>query len=127
MSITEPPKIISDIAGTIDVVLGLMLEIPCKAIGTPKPTIGWKKDGFEVCIHTHTTFSTCTIFLILTDSLTKIDADGTLRIDRSELSNAGQYTCTARNAAGNDTRTNRVVVQEPPVILPTTPTEYSEV
>lgn len=48
LKIREPPIIISDIPGTIDVVLGLMLEIPCRAIGTPDPEITWEKDGFQV-------------------------------------------------------------------------------
>lgn len=30
------------------VVVDLMLEIPCRAIGTPQPTITWEKDGFQV-------------------------------------------------------------------------------
>ena len=46
----EPPKIVSDIAGTFDVVLDMKLRLPCVAIGTPKPSISWKKDGLEVSL-----------------------------------------------------------------------------
>lgn len=50
LKVQEPPLIISDIPGTIDVVLGMILEIPCRAIGTPDPTVTWEKDGFQVSL-----------------------------------------------------------------------------
>lgn len=95
LKVRDPPRIISDIAGTLDVVLGLMLEIPCRAIGTPQPTISWEKDGFQ----------------ILSDNVIEIDPAGTLRIEKSQLSHAGEYKCTASNPAGTDTRVTTVVVQ----------------
>ena len=51
LEVQSPPKIISDVPGTIDVVLNHMVEIPCKAQGIPDPIVTWEKDDFQV-IHT---------------------------------------------------------------------------
>ncbi len=48
LKVREPPRIISDTPGTVDVVRDLNLEIPCRSIGTPDPTIAWERDGFQV-------------------------------------------------------------------------------
>lgn len=40
-----------------------------------------------------------------------VDAEGTIRIDKSQLPHAGRYVCTAKNAAGSDQRLTNVVVQ----------------
>ncbi|VDM47645.1 unnamed protein product [Toxocara canis] len=111
LKVQEPPIIISEIPGTIDVVLGLMLEIPCRAIGSPDPTVTWEKDGFQ----------------IIPDDIVEIDPSGTLRIEKTQLAHRGEYRCLAANPAGKDLRNTLVVVQEPPVILPTTLSDYTTV
>ncbi|GMT31155.1 hypothetical protein PFISCL1PPCAC_22452 [Pristionchus fissidentatus] len=111
LRVNEPPKIISDTPGTIDVVMDMALEIPCKAIGTPDPTVQWEKDGFQ----------------ILTDEGVLVDTSGTLRIMNSRPNHAGTYTCKVFNQAGSDAKSTMVVVQEPPMILPTTLGNYTAV
>uniref|UniRef100_A0A0R3RPN4 Hemicentin-1-like n=1 Tax=Elaeophora elaphi TaxID=1147741 RepID=A0A0R3RPN4_9BILA len=111
LKIHEPPKIISDIPGTIVIVLGLMLEIPCRAIGTPEPTITWEKDGFQ----------------IIPDDIVHTDSAGTLRIEKVQRSHHGIYRCMATNPAGRDERNTLVIVQEPPVISPSTLSDYTTV
>ncbi|VDL71886.1 unnamed protein product [Nippostrongylus brasiliensis] len=56
-----------------------------------------------------------------------IDSAGTLRILNTKTSDAGQYMCEVRNPVGSDSQVTNVVVQEPPVILPTTITNYTAV
>ncbi|GMT05475.1 hypothetical protein PENTCL1PPCAC_27649, partial [Pristionchus entomophagus] len=111
LRVNEPPKIISDTPGTIDVVMDMALEVPCKAIGTPDPTVQWEKDGFQ----------------ILSDEGVLIDSSGTLRIMNSRPNHAGTYTCKVFNQAGSDSKSTSVVVQEPPTILPTTLGNYTAV
>ncbi|KHJ98443.1 immunoglobulin I-set domain protein [Oesophagostomum dentatum] len=109
----EKPQIVSETPGTIDVVKGLTLEIPCKARGTPEPERIWKKDGIQIGQQE-------------TESV-NIDSAGTLRIMNTQTSHGGQYTCEVTNAVGSDSRVTTVVVQEPPVILPATITNYTSV
>ncbi|CAG9531886.1 unnamed protein product [Cercopithifilaria johnstoni] len=111
LKIHEPPKIISDIPGTIVIVLGLMLEIPCRAIGTPEPTISWEKDGFQV----------------IPDDIIQTDSAGTILIEKAQPSHRGIYRCLATNPAGRDERDTLVIVQEPPTISPNTLSDYTTV
>ncbi|KIH59141.1 immunoglobulin I-set domain protein, partial [Ancylostoma duodenale] len=113
LEVHEKPQIVSETPGTIDVVKGLTLEIPCKARGTPEPERIWKKDGIQIGQEE-------------TDT-TMIDSAGTLRIMNTQTNHGGQYTCEVTNAVGSDSRVTTVVVQEPPVILPATITNYTSV
>ncbi|VDK85118.1 unnamed protein product [Litomosoides sigmodontis] len=111
LKIHEPPKIISDTSDSIAIILGLTLEIPCRAVGTPEPAITWEKDGFQ----------------IISDDIMHIDATGTLRIEKAQSSHHGIYHCIATNLAGSDERNTLVIVQEPPIISPTTLSNYTTV
>uniref|UniRef100_A0A0M3KE33 Ig-like domain-containing protein n=1 Tax=Anisakis simplex TaxID=6269 RepID=A0A0M3KE33_ANISI len=111
LKIQEPPLIISDIPDAIDVIHGMMLEIPCRAVGTPDPTVTWEKDGFP----------------IISDEVMGIDASGTLHIDVAQSFHQGEYQCVASNPAGKDQRRTVISVQEPPVISPTTLSDYTTV
>ncbi|CAJ0933626.1 unnamed protein product, partial [Mesorhabditis belari] len=111
LKVNQPPKIVSDTPGTIDVIQGLTLEIACKAVGRPNPTITWEKDGFQV----------------IPSSVVTVDHSGTLRIHNARVDNAGLYRCTASNPAGSDTRDTKVIIQEPPTITGDTPDNYTAV
>ncbi|VDK40722.1 unnamed protein product [Gongylonema pulchrum] len=88
-----------------------MLEIPCRAVGTPEPSIAWEKDGFQ----------------IIADDVVHIDGAGTIRIERAQLPHRGNYRCIATNPAGRDDRNTLVIVQEPPTISPSTLSDYTTV
>lgn len=84
----------------MDVILGMRLDLPCRAVGNPPPVISWHKDGFHV----------------ITGGEYILEQDGTLRISESKLTHAGKYTCSARNTAGAVERMTELIVQEPPRI-----------
>uniref|UniRef100_A0AC35G417 Ig-like domain-containing protein n=1 Tax=Panagrolaimus sp. PS1159 TaxID=55785 RepID=A0AC35G417_9BILA len=98
LKVQNPPRIVSRLADTVDVVLGVDLELPCRALGTPKPEVSWQKDGFQVIPNNHI----------------HIDASGSLKIPKVTLNDEGHFTCVAKNPAGEDVRSINVVVQEPP-------------
>ena len=56
-----------------------------------------------------------------------VDSAGTLRIPNAQPRDAGQYQCTVMNDMGDDSQLTNVVIQEPPVILGTTLTNYTSV
>uniref|UniRef100_A0A914ZAD9 Ig-like domain-containing protein n=1 Tax=Panagrolaimus superbus TaxID=310955 RepID=A0A914ZAD9_9BILA len=109
LKVQNPPRIVSRLADTVDVVLGVDLELPCRALGTPKPAVSWQKDGFEIIPNSHV----------------HIDSSGSLKIPKVTLNDEGQYKCVAKNPAGEDIRTINVVVQEPPQISDTQPDDFT--
>ncbi|CAI5454959.1 unnamed protein product [Caenorhabditis angaria] len=112
VNVLEKPKIISETPGTIDVVKGLMIEIPCRATGIPEVSRAWQKDGINIGIDSQK-FT--------------VDNFGTLRIYNATKSDAGNYNCIVTNQVGSDNTSTIVVVQEPPVILPSTTVNYTSV
>ncbi|PAV72711.1 hypothetical protein WR25_18698 isoform C [Diploscapter pachys] len=111
LEVQEKPRVISETAQAFDVVKGMSLELPCKASGSPPPGKVWEKDGIRITE---------------SDTVT-VDSTGTLKIAESDASHAGTWTCVVTNAVGEDRRDTNVVVQEPPVILPTTISNYTAV
>ncbi|XP_031169752.1 hemicentin-1 isoform X2 [Sander lucioperca] len=75
--------------------------IACTASGVPVPTIHWSKDGMK---------------LPKEGQGYSILPTGPVEIISAELSHAGRYSCTARNAAGSTHRHVQLTVQELPVI-----------
>ncbi|XP_038571298.1 hemicentin-1 isoform X2 [Micropterus salmoides] len=77
--------------------------IACTASGVPEPTILWSKDGMKLPKEGQG-------YIIL--------PTGPVEITSAELSHAGRYMCTAKNAAGSTHRHVQLTVQELPVIQP---------
>ncbi|XP_032380766.1 hemicentin-1 isoform X2 [Etheostoma spectabile] len=75
--------------------------IACTASGVPVPTIHWSKDGMK---------------LPKEGQGYSILPTGPIEIISAELSHAGRYSCTARNAAGSTHRHVQLTVQDLPVI-----------
>ncbi|TKS74334.1 Hemicentin-1 Fibulin-6 [Collichthys lucidus] len=75
--------------------------IACTASGVPEPTIHWSKDGMK---------------LPKEGQGYSLLPTGPVEITSAELSHAGRYSCTAKNAAGSTHRHVQLTVQELPVI-----------
>uniref|UniRef100_A0A3Q3K3Y4 Hemicentin 1 n=1 Tax=Monopterus albus TaxID=43700 RepID=A0A3Q3K3Y4_MONAL len=75
--------------------------IACTAFGVPEPTIHWSKDGMK---------------LLKEGQGYSVLSTGQIEITSAELSHAGHYSCTAKNAAGSTQRHVQLTVQELPVI-----------
>ncbi|XP_004706727.1 hemicentin-1 [Echinops telfairi] len=100
LNVHVPPKIRRG-PKVMKVQVGQRVDIPCDAQGMPHPVITWFKGGSAV----------------MADGMRHIsDPDGTLSIDQATLSDAGAYTCTATNIAGNDEAEITLHVQEPPTL-----------
>ncbi|XP_008585904.1 PREDICTED: hemicentin-2-like, partial [Galeopterus variegatus] len=74
--------------------------LPCEALGIPRPTITWQKEGLSVPAGVSTW----------------VLPSGQLRISHASPEDAGNYFCIAQNSAGSAMGKTRLVVQVPPVI-----------
>ncbi|XP_061842088.1 hemicentin-1 [Nerophis lumbriciformis] len=83
-------------------VLGQPASLDCIADGQPQPEVTWHKDRRS----------------IVDSALTHMYANGTLVITSTQRSDAGLYTCTAKNLAGRTSHDMRLVIQVPPMIPP---------
>uniref|UniRef100_A0A3P9M5Z2 Hemicentin 1 n=1 Tax=Oryzias latipes TaxID=8090 RepID=A0A3P9M5Z2_ORYLA len=84
---------------SLDVIFNTPITLPCKATGSPRPTITWQKEGINI--------PTTGGFTVL--------PDGSLQITRTTLSDSGTYICVAQNPAGTAMGKTKLRVQ-PPVI-----------
>uniref|UniRef100_A0A8C4IV11 Hemicentin-2 n=1 Tax=Dicentrarchus labrax TaxID=13489 RepID=A0A8C4IV11_DICLA len=83
-------------------VLGQPISLECVADGQPQPEVAWLKDRRPVVDGAHI----------------RVFANGTLAITSTQRSDAGLYTCTAKNLAGRASHDMRLVIQVPPMIPP---------
>eukprot|EP00064_Thunnus_orientalis_P020663 superscaffoldBa00005807_g20806 len=85
----------------LDVILNNPITLPCRATGSPRPTITWQKEGINI----HTTGGRFTVL-----------PNGSLQISKASVSDSGTYICVAQNPAGTALGKTKLRVQVPPVI-----------
>ncbi|XP_051929217.1 hemicentin-1 isoform X2 [Hippocampus zosterae] len=100
LTVQELPVIHSH-PSTVEVILNNTIVLPCRATGSPRPTITWQKEGINI----HTTGGSFTVL-----------PHGSLQITKASVSNSGTYICVAQNPAGTALGKTKLRVQVPPVI-----------
>ncbi|XP_070688049.1 hemicentin-1 [Pempheris klunzingeri] len=85
----------------LDVILNNPITLPCRATGSPRPTITWQKEGINI----PTTRGSFTVL-----------PNGSLQISKASVSDSGTYICVAQNPAGTALGKTKLRVQVPPVI-----------
>ncbi|XP_034035488.1 hemicentin-1 [Thalassophryne amazonica] len=85
----------------LDVILNNPITLPCRATGSPRPTITWQKEGINI----PTTGGSFTVL-----------PNGSLQINKASVSDSGTYMCVAQNPAGTALGKTKLRVQVPPVI-----------
>ncbi|XP_056628956.1 hemicentin-1 isoform X2 [Triplophysa dalaica] len=81
-------------------VLGQLVNLECTADGQPKPDVSWHRERRPVVEGPHL----------------RLFSNGTLHITSTQRSDAGIYTCSARNNVGRASQDIRLVLQTPPII-----------
>lgn len=76
-------------------VLGQPVSLECVADGQPQPEVTWLKERRPVIEGAHI----------------RIFANGTLAITSTQRSDAGLYTCTAKNLVGRASHDMRLAIQ----------------
>ncbi|XP_028312888.1 hemicentin-1 [Gouania willdenowi] len=101
--VLQVPPVLSVPRVEYTAVLGQPVSLECVADGQPQPEVTWNKDRRPVVDGAHI----------------HIFANGTLAISSTQRSDAGLYTCTAKNLAGRTSHDMRLLIQVPPMIPPT--------
>ncbi|KAM6930619.1 hemicentin-1 [Xenentodon cancila] len=100
--ILQVPPVLSVPRVEYTAVLGLSVSLECVADGQPQPEVTWEKERRPIVDGAHI----------------RIFSNGTLGITSTQRSDAGLYTCTAKNLAGRSSHDMRLLVQVPPIIPP---------
>uniref|UniRef100_A0A3P8SNR4 Uncharacterized protein n=1 Tax=Amphiprion percula TaxID=161767 RepID=A0A3P8SNR4_AMPPE len=100
--VLQVPPVLSVPRVEYTAVLGQPVSLECVADGQPQPEVTWHKERRPVVDGAHI----------------RIFANGTLAITSTQRSDAGLYTCTAKNLAGRASQDMRLLIQVPPMIPP---------
>ncbi|KAI7799480.1 hemicentin-1 isoform X1 [Triplophysa rosa] len=100
LTVHDPPVIQSH-PSTLDVILNNHVTLPCRATGSPRPTITWQKEGINI-------FTTGGVLTVL--------PNGGLQISKAKVEDSGTYMCVAQNPAGTALGKTKLRVQVPPII-----------
>ncbi|XP_047443825.1 hemicentin-1 isoform X2 [Mugil cephalus] len=100
LTVQELPLIQSH-PSSLDVILNNPTTLPCRATGSPRPTITWQKEGINIPTRGGS-------FTIL--------PNGSLQISKASVSDSGTYICVAQNPAGTALGKTKLRVQVPPAI-----------
>nr|XP_033816119.1 hemicentin-1 isoform X1 [Geotrypetes seraphini] len=100
LNVYVPPRI-QHAPRVMKVPVGHSVDILCNAQGTPPPEITWFKDSSA---------------MLIDGGHYRAAKDGTLSIEKVQLSDSGVYKCVASNIAGRDEAEITVQVQEPPTL-----------
>ncbi|KAI4892791.1 hypothetical protein NFI96_028928 [Prochilodus magdalenae] len=98
--ILQVPPVLSVLRLEYLAVVGKSVSLECAADGQPRPELMWHRERRPVVEGTHL----------------RLFSNGTLHIPVTRRSDAGIYTCSARNAAGRAKQDIQLFVQVPPMI-----------
>ncbi|XP_062437683.1 hemicentin-1 [Rhea pennata] len=101
LNVHVPPSVVGTNPENLTVVVNNFISLTCEVTGFPPPDLSWLKNGKPVSLNTNT-------FIV--------PGARTLQIPRAKLSDDGEYTCIARNQAGESQKKSFLTVLVPPSI-----------
>ncbi|NWT15620.1 HMCN1 protein, partial [Vireo altiloquus] len=101
LNVHIPPSVVGTNPENLTVVVNNFISLTCEVTGFPPPDLSWLKNGKPVNSNSNT-------FIV--------PGARTLQIPRAKLSDGGEYTCTARNQAGQSQKKSFLTVLVPPSI-----------
>ncbi|NWV42606.1 HMCN1 protein, partial [Grantiella picta] len=101
LNVHVPPSVVGTNPENLTVVVNNFISLTCEVTGFPPPDLSWLKNGKPVSSNANT-------FIV--------PGARTLQLPRAKLSDGGEYTCTARNQAGERQKKSFLTVLVPPSI-----------
>uniref|UniRef100_A0A8C3GM35 Hemicentin 1 n=1 Tax=Cairina moschata TaxID=8855 RepID=A0A8C3GM35_CAIMO len=101
LNVHVPPNVIGTNPENLTVVVNNFISLTCEVTGFPPPDLSWLKNGKPISLNANT-------FIV--------PGARTLQIPRAKLSDDGEYTCVARNQAGESQKRSFLTVLVPPSI-----------
>ncbi|XP_059334168.1 hemicentin-1 [Ammospiza nelsoni] len=101
LNVHVPPSVVGTNPENLTVVVNNFISLTCEVTGFPPPDLIWLKNGKPISSNSNT-------FIV--------PGARTLQIPRARLSDGGEYTCTARNQAGESQKKSFLTVLVPPSI-----------
>lgn len=123
LSVSSELPVIQSHPPTLDVILNNPITLPCRATGSPRPTITWQKEGINIpttgnsprlCVSTIETVSSQSwhhVFRFMLGGSFTVLPNGSLRISKASVSDSGTYICVAQNPAGTALGKTKLKVQ----------------
>ncbi|XP_012576655.1 PREDICTED: hemicentin-2 [Condylura cristata] len=96
----QAPPVVRPLPGVLRAVAEEEVLLPCEALGLPRPSVTWQKEGLRVAA----------------GAGVQVLRSGHLRLVRVSPDDAGNYFCVAQNSVGSALGRTRLVVQVPPKI-----------
>lgn len=106
---------------TLDVILSDPITLPCRATGSPRPTISWQKEGLSISTTGNNTSPYVCVCVCVSGKLTSsccasggsftVLPNGSLHVSKASVSDSGTYMCVAQNPAGTALGKTRLKVQ----------------
>ncbi|KAM9207753.1 hemicentin-2 [Dugong dugon] len=96
----QASPVVKPLPSIVQVVEEEEVVLPCEALGIPRPSITWQKEGLSIPTGTNN----------------QVLPSGQLRIIHASTEDAGNYFCIVQNSAGSAMGKTRLVVQVPPMI-----------
>ncbi|XP_071607415.1 hemicentin-1 isoform X1 [Heliangelus exortis] len=101
LNVHVPPSVVGTNPENLTVVVNNFISLTCEVTGFPPPDLSWLKNGKPISLDTNA--------FIVTGART-------LQIPRATLPDGGEYTCIARNQAGESQKKSFLTVLVPPSI-----------
>ncbi|XP_010130628.1 PREDICTED: hemicentin-1, partial [Buceros rhinoceros silvestris] len=101
LNVHVPPIVVGANPENLTVVVNNFISLTCEVTGFPPPDLSWLKNGKPISSNTNT-------FVV--------PGARTLQIPRAKLPDDGEYTCIARNQAGESQKKSFLTVLVPPSI-----------
>ncbi|XP_042661906.1 hemicentin-1 isoform X1 [Tyto alba] len=101
LNVHVPPSVVGTNPENLTVVVNNFISLTCEVTGFPPPDLSWLKNGKPISSNTNT-------FIV--------PGARTLQIPRAKLPDDGEYTCIARNQAGESQKKSFLTVLVPPSI-----------